>query len=262
MALGVLGMLAASAGTAMEMGSMQGGRAPPDARDPNAYSDGYSYTDMPGFEQSDRIRFGTIRADEFEGLSGNQGEGFAWSLQANYGDDHNKVWFRTQGLKDSGPLDPTTDGEILWWHPLSAFWATQFGLRQDLGAGSHTYLAAGIEGLAPYWMDIEATAYIGEDGRLAARLKGSYDILFTNRLILTTSLETNLYSRSDNERQLGSGLSNIEAGLRLRYELTRKFAPYIGYVLERSFSGTADRRLAQGEPVTEHRFVAGIRMWR
>jgi len=246
----------------MEMGSMQGGRAPPDARDPNAYSDRYTYTDMPGFEQSDRIRFGTLRADEFEGLSGNQGGGFAWSAQASYGDDHNKLWVRSQGLEDSGAWDPTTDAEILWWHPLTAFWGTQLGARQDFGAGSHTYLAGGVQGITPYWLDMEATAYLGEDGRLAARLKGTYDILFTNRLILAASLETNLYSRSENERQLGSGLGNIEAGLRLRYEFTRKFAPYIGYVIERSFSGTADRRRVQGEPVTEHRLVAGIRLWR
>lgn len=252
----------ADRGEQVEMGSMQSGRAPPDARDPNAYSDGYTYSAMPGFEQSDRIKLGTIRADEFEGLSGNQGEGFAWSAEANYGDDHNKVWFRSQGLKDSGPFDPTTDAEILWWHPLTAFWGTQLGLRQDFGAGSHTYMAAGLEGIAPYWLSIQATAYVGDDGRLAARLRGGYDILLTNRLILTASLETNLYSRSENERQLGSGLGNIEAGFRLRYEFTRKFAPYLGYVVERSFSGTADRRRADGEPITEHRVVVGIRMWR
>jgi copper resistance protein B len=252
----------AAEGGQMDMGSMRRGHAPPDARDPNAYADGFTYTNMPGFEESDRIKFATARADEFEGLSGNQGQGFAWSVQANYGDDHNKAWFRTQGLKDSGPWDPTTDAEILWWRPWSAFWGMQLGLRQDFGAGSHTYVAAGIEGLAPYWLELEATAYVGEDGRLAARLKGSYDILFTNRLILTTSLETNLYSRPENDRGLGSGLGNIEAGLRARYELTRKVAPYVGYVLERSFLGTADRRRAAGDPVTEHRFVAGIRMWR
>jgi copper resistance protein B len=246
----------------MDMGPMQGGRAPSDARDPNAYADGLTYTDMPGFEQSDRIRFGMIRADEFEGLSGNQGEGFAWSAQGNYGDDRNKAWFRTQGLKDSGPLDPTTDAELLWWHPVSAFWGSQLGLRQDFGAGSHTYLAAGIQGIAPYWFDVEATGYVAEDGRLTARVKGSYDTLLTNRLILTTSLETNLYTRRNDKRQLGSGIGNLEAGLRLRYEFTRQFAPYLGYVLERSFAGTADRRRAEGEPATEHRFVVGIRVWR
>jgi len=245
----------------MEMGAMQGGRAPADARDPHAYSEGFEYTGMPGLEKSDQLKFGYLLADEFEGVSGNEGDGYAWSVQGNYGDDHNKLWLRTQGLKVPGELDPTTSGEVLWWRPLTAFYGTQFGIRQDFGAGAHTYLAAGIEGLAAYWFEMEATAYVGEDGRLSARLKASYDILFTNRLILTPNLEANLYSEAEEERALGSGLGNIEGGLRLRYEFSRKVAPYVGYVWERSFGDTADRRRAEGDPVNEHRVVAGIRMW-
>lgn len=245
----------------MEMGAMQGGRAPPDARDPHAYAEGFKYTDMPGLEKSDLIKFGWVLADEFEGVSGNEGDGYAWNVQANYGDDRNKLWLRTQGLKVPGELDPTTSGEVLWWRPWTAFWGTQLGVRQDFGAGAHTYIAAGIEGLAPYWFEIEATAYLGEDGRLSARLKGSYDILFTNRLILAPSLEANLYSKAEDERALGSGLGNVEGGVRLRYEFSRKFAPYIGYVWERSFGETADLRRAEGDPVNEHRVVAGVRIW-
>lgn len=245
----------------MQMGSMQGGNAPPDARDPHAYAEGYEYTGMAGMETSDQIRFGWVSADELEFLSGNEGDGYAWNLQANYGDDRNKFWVRTQGLKVPDELDPTTSGEILWWRPLSAFWGTQLGLRQDIGDGAHTYLAAGIEGIAPYWFIVEATGYVGDDGRLAARFKVSYDIRFTNRLILTPNVEANAYSKSEDERGVGAGLGNIEVGLRLRYEIRRKIAPYAGYVWERSFSGTADRRRAAGDPVNEHRFVAGFRMW-
>jgi len=102
---------------------------------------------------------------------------------------------------------------------------------------------------------------VGDDGRLAARFKVAYDIRFTNRLILSPSVEANAYSKSEEERGLGAGLGNVETGLRLRFEVQRKFAPYVGYVWERSFAGTADRRRAQGDPVNEHRFVAGIRMW-
>jgi copper resistance protein B len=245
----------------MDMGSMTDGRVPADARDPDAYAEGYEYTGMPGLEQTDQIAFGYVLADELEFLSGNEGEGFAWSLQASNGGDRNKLWLRTQGLKVPDGLDSTSSGEVLWWRPYSPFWGTQLGIRQDFGQGARTYLAAGIQGLSPYWFDIEATAYVGEDGRLAARLKASYDILFTNRLILTPSAEANVYSRADEERGLGAGLGNVEGGLRLRYEVHRKFAPYIGYVWERAFAGTADRRRADGEPISEHRFVAGIRMW-
>ena len=244
----------------MPMRPMQGGQAPADARDPNAYADGYEYTTMPGMEMTDQIVYGMVQLEEFEYLSSNEGDGYAWSVQANRGNDSNKLWLRMQGLKIANELDPTTSGEVLWWRPYSAFWGTQLGIRQDFGAGSHTYLAAGVEGIAPNWFKVEATAYLGDDARLSARLKGSYELRFTNRLILVPSLEANVYSKAEDERGLGAGLGNIEGGLRLRYELHRKFAPYLGYVWERSFAGTADRRPA-GDSVNEHRFVAGIKLW-
>lgn len=245
----------------MDTGTMQGGTAPPDARDPNAYAEGYEYTNMPGMEATDQIVFGVVLIDELEFLSGNEGEGYAWNAQANYGGPNDKLWLRTQGLKVPGELDPTTSGEVLWWRPYTAFWGTQLGLRQDFGAGAHTWLAAGLEGLTPFLFKVEATGYVGDDGRLSARLKAAYDVRLTHRLILVPSIEANAYSESENERGLGTGLGNVEVGLRLRYELHRKFAPYVGYVWERAFAGTADRRRAAGDPVNEHRFVAGVRMW-
>lgn len=248
--------------TPMDMGSMQGGSAPADARDPDAYAEGYEYTGMPGMEQSDRIAFGKVLADELEILSGNEGEGFAWRAQGNYGGDRHKLWLRTQGLKIGGQqVDPTTDLEAMWWRAGSPFWGTLLGVRQDFGPGAHTWIAFGVEGLAPYWFEVQATGYVGDDGRLSARLAASYELLFTNRLILTPELESNVYSRAENDRGLGTGVGNVEFGLRLRYEIRRKLAPYIGYVWERSFGGTADRKRADGEPVLERRFVAGVRLW-
>lgn len=247
---------------AMDMDSMRGGSALPDSRDPNAYADGYEYTGMPGMEKSDQIAFGKALVNELEFLSGNEGEGYAWQFQGTYGGDRDKLWLRTQGLKiDGRQVDPTTDVEALWWRGYSPFWGTQLGVRQDFGPGAHTWIAFGVEGLAPYWFEVQATGYVGDDGRLSARLKASHDLLFTNRLILTPGLESNVYSKAEPERGLGTGFGNVELGLRLRYEIRRKFAPYVGYVWERSFAGTADRRRADGEPVTERRFVAGMRLW-
>jgi copper resistance protein B len=246
----------------MDTGSMQGGKAPPNARDPDAYAEGYAYTGMPGMEQSDHIKVTKLLIDELEFLSGNEGNGVNWTAEGNYGGDHDKLWVRTQGQKIPGEIpDPTTGAEVLWWHASSPFWGTQLGLRQDFGPGSHTYAAFGVQGVAPGWFEIQATGYVGDDGRLSARLKASYDMRLTNRLILTPSIETNLYSKPDTSREIGAGLGNIETGLRLRYEVHRKFAPYIGYVKERSFAGTADQRRAVGNPVNERRFVAGFRMW-
>jgi copper resistance protein B len=255
------GNTAAPQSGGVDMGAMQGGSAPPDARDPNAYSDGFTTSGMPGMEQTDRLVFGKVLLDEVEFLSGNEGEGFAWSGQANYGNDANKLWLRTQGLKVPGEWDATTDGEVLWWHPCAPFWGSVLGIRQDFGAGAHTYLAVGLEGLAPNWFEVQATAYLGDDGRVAARFKTSYDLRLTNRLILVPNLEANAYSRSEEQRGLGAGVGNVEGGLRLRYEFHRKFAPYVGYVWERSFAGTADRRRAEGDAVSERRFVAGLRVW-
>lgn len=240
-----------------------GGGTPSQARDPNAYADGFDYTGMPGMERADRIKFGTWLGDEVEFVSGNEGSGANWTAQASYGSDLNKLWLRTQGLGIKGEqVDPTTGVEALWWRARSPFWGTVLGARQDIGTGAHTWLAFGVEGLAPYWFAVQATGYVGDDGRFSGRLKASYDLLFTNRLILTPNLESNVYSKAEPDRELGKGLGNLEFGLRLRYEVRRKFAPYIGYVWERSFAGTADARRAQGAPVTEFRFVAGVRVWR
>lgn len=240
-----------------------GRSAPSQARDPNAYADGFEYTGMPGMEQADRIAFGTLLGDEIEFLSGNEGSGAAWTAQAAHGGDLNKLWLRMQGLGiKNEQIDPTTSVEALWWRARSPFWGTLLGARQDVGPGAHTWLAFGVEGLAPYWFEVQATGYVGEDGRFSGRLRASYDMLFTNRLILTPQVESNVYSKAEPDRTLGRGVGNLEIGLRLRYEVRRKFAPYIGYVWERSFAGTADARRAQGDPVTELRFVAGVRLWR
>lgn len=116
-------------------------------------------------------------------------------------------------------------------------------------------------GLAPYKFEVEATAYLGPSGQTAARFEVEYETLLTNRLILQPLLEVNLYGKDDPRRGIGSGLSTVEAGLRLRYEFTRQFAPYIGVVRERAFGGTADLRRADDEDIDDTRFVAGLRIW-
>ena len=245
----------------MDMGSMQGGRAPADARDPDAYADGYENSTLPGFEKTDKLPVSFFLADQLEFVSGNEGEGFAWSGQFARGGDNDKLWLRTQGLRVAGALDPESGAEALWWHAYSPFWGTTLGVRQDFGRGAHTWLAFGIEGLAPYWFKLELTGYVSDAANVGARVKASYDVLLTNRLIATPSIESNVYTKKQSGRGLGSGLSNVELGLRLRYEIRRKFAPYVGLVWERSFGGTADFNRREREPVTERRLVAGIRLW-
>jgi len=115
--------------------------------------------------------------------------------------------------------------------------------------------------MALYNFETEATAFIGEGGQAAARLEGDYDILLTNRLILQPTAELNFYSKNDPQRGIGSGLSNTEAGLRLRYEIRREFAPYIGVTWNRTYGKTADYAKDDGEDRSEARLVLGVRLW-
>jgi copper resistance protein B len=136
------------------------------------------------------------------------------------------------------------------------------GIRHDFKPGeSQDFAAIGVQGVAPYKFEVAATAYIGQGGQTAARLEGEYELLFTNRLILQPLVEVNFYGQDDARRGIGSGLSTVEAGLRLRYEVTRRFAPYIGVVQERAYGSTASLRRALGEDPNETRVVAGARIW-
>ncbi len=242
--------------------SRQRPRPAPEERDPNAYSDGYGPGTMPGMEQADRVVFGKLLADQLELVSGPEGRGGAWDLYASYGRDERKLWVRSEGAVVNGSADYTTSVEGLWWRPFRPFWATLVGIRQDFGSGAQTHVAFGVEGLAPYWFDVQATGYLATDGTLSARFKAGYDLLFTNRLILSPEFESNFYSKANPARLLGSGLGNVELQMRLRYEISRKFAPYVGVDWDRALGDTADRMRAGGRHASDARLVAGLRAWR
>ena len=151
---------------------------------------------------------------------------------------------------------------MLWGKPVDAWWDLVAGVRQDIGEGpDRSWLALGVQGLAPYKFEISATAYLGDGGRSAASLEAEYEVLLTNKLILQPVVEATLYGRDDPTIGIGSGLSEVEAGLRLRYEFRREFAPYIGYEWRRQFGKTADFARDAGEPVQDHHWVAGVRFW-
>jgi copper resistance protein B len=226
-----------------------------------------SSTDLPhtasmqGMEMNDNAPHAMLLIDQLEYAHGYDGNGPMWEAEGWYGNDNNKLWLRSEGEGSHGQLG---DGDIeaLWNHPVSAFWSSQVGVRHDLGVGpQRTWAALGLEGLAPYWLELEATGYIGESGRLAARLRAEYTLRFTQRWMLQPELETNLYSRDDPSRYVGSGVSNAQFGLRLRYEFSRQFAPYLGIVWTRRFGATADFARADRQPVFDRQFVIGVRIW-
>lgn len=210
---------------------------------------------------SDDMVFYQVLLDQVEYTHSNRGSGMAWDVQGWVGRDYHRLWAKSEGARVGGHTEDARL-ELLWSKPVAAFWDLQAGVRHDFGAGpTRDWLALGVQGLAPYMFDVEATAYAATSGRAALRFDTKYELPLTQRTWLTPRLEANLYSRSDPERGLGSGLSDLSFGLRLRHEFSRQFAPYVGVVWNRRFGGTADQARASGEPVTERQWVAGVRVW-
>ncbi|MEO7054932.1 MAG: copper resistance protein B [Rhizomicrobium sp.] len=202
-----------------------------------------------------------VLLDQFEGRFGTQSS-FRWSGEAWAGTDMNRLRLKSEG--EVGPDGRIEDGrhEILYSRPISRYFDLQGGVRLDADSGpGRTWLAFGVEGLAPLFFHVSATAYVGDRGRYAARLEGNYDLLLTQRLILQPQWEANFYSSADPLRLTGSGLSDLDAGLRLRYEIDRKFAPYLAVTYENSFGGTAVLRRGAGETGSALRVGIGLRAW-
>ena len=205
------------------------------------------------------VRF--TQFNRLEASDGDHGTGLSWEGSGWIGTDWHRLWLRSEGEREGGRTE-AADLEVLYGRPVARWWDAVVGLRHDFQPGpSQTWLAVGVMGLAPQWFEVQATAYLGESGQVAARAEVEYEVLLTNRLILQPLVEVELHSEDDAERGIGSGLSTAEAGLRLRYEVTRKFAPYIGVAWERAYGGTADLRRAEGEDIDDTRLVAGVRFW-
>lgn len=241
--------------------SMQDGSAPPDARDPHAYSDGYDFGPIPRPRMGDEDSFGSLLVDRLESVTTRGSTAMTYDWQAWYGQTYDRALIRAEGEIESGTFKDARN-ELLWAHAITAYWDTQLGVRYDSGKGTDRgWFAFGIQGLAPYWLYVEATAYVNEQGRSAFRLETEYDLLLTQKLILQPRIETNFYSQRDDTRDVSSGLSNIEAGLRLRYEIRREFAPYVGIEWASRFGSAADNIRAAGKDAEEARLVAGVRFW-
>ena len=199
--------------------------------------------------------------NRLEGFDADHGPGMAWEGQGWIGKDRDKLWLRSEGERTGGRTE-SADLEVLYGRAIARWWDAVAGVRHDFRPGaSQDFVAIGVQGLAPYKFEVEATAYIGSSGQAGARLEVEYEALLTNRLILQPLVEVNAYARSDARRGIGAGLGTVEAGLRLRYEVTRQFAPYIGIVRERAFGRTAGMRRAAGDHASDTRFVAGVRLW-
>lgn len=246
---------------------MQGGSAPVDARDPHTYSDGYTLTKgpyaQPGPRQlklADEHAFWSVLGDRLEYQE--DSDSMVYDLQAWYGTTYDRFVIKAEGDVADGTLEESST-DLLWGHALNAYFDTQLGVRLDQydEGKDRQWLAFGVQGLAPYWFEVDVTAYVGDDGRTALSAEAEYELLLTQRLILQPRAELNLYGKDDAENGLGSGLSDLALGLRLRYEFSRQFAPYIGVEWTDTYGDTADYRRSAGEDTSDTQFVAGLRFW-
>ena len=198
------------------------------------------------------------------------GEGtndYRWDIEGWYGGDYNRLWFKSEGQQDTAfKSDYDVDFQLLYGRFIRKYYDFQVGGRLETqsfrGANvTRGQTVIGIQGLVPYNYEVEAAIFIDQGGNVSGRLSLTKDVLLTQRLILQGRFETNVAAQRVERFTTGSGLNNLEFGMRLRYEIRREFAPYIGFSLDRSFGETATLVRREGGDPSQVRFVAGVRMW-
>lgn len=189
-------------------------------------------------------------------------DGYRWDGEAWFGGDLNRVTLKSEG---EGTLHEGIDSaevQLLYSRSVGPYFNLQGGVRHDLApTPTRNFITVGVEGLAPYMFQTEARAFVATTGQVLGRLEGWYDQRLTQRLVLQPRVELNLAAQNDRRTGTGAGLTDAELGLRLRYEVAREFAPYVGISYEAETGRTADYSRAQGKDPTTTSFVAGIRFW-
>ncbi len=202
-----------------------------------------------------------VMVDKLELRNANGPDALVLEADAWVGYDLNKLWIKTDVERVNGNTEEA-ELQFLYSRAVAPFWDFQVGWRHDIKPKpTRDYLALGFKGLAPYQFEVDAGLFIGESGQVNARVDAEYEYMFTQKLILSPEVAVNLYSQDDAEVGIGSGLSDMELGLRLRYEIRREIAPYIGVNWTRKFGQTADYAKAEGEGASDVQLVAGIRIW-
>lgn len=215
----------------------------------------------------DMEHFTFILADVLEFRPQGLESDFRWDIEGWHGGDNNRLWFKSEGERNTAfKADYDIDFQLLYGRFIRKYYDFQAGLRaetqtfrEDRVTRGHAVI--GLEGLAPYRYEIEGALFISQNADVSARFTVTKNYLLTQRLVLQPRFETNAALQRVEKFTTGRGLNNIEAGLRLRYEIRREFAPYIGVTFDRSFFGTADFVRQEGGDPSQIRFAAGVRMW-
>jgi len=203
-----------------------------------------------------------LMADRLE-YQGGQRDSLLWDVQGWYGGDIHKIWIKSEGDYSLGANQiEEAEVQLLYSRAISPFFDLQTGIRQDLGSGDKpTGAVLGIQGLAPYWFEIDAAAYVSNEGDFTAGIEVEYELLLTQRLILQPRAGLDIAFQDIESLGIGSGLSQVEVGARLRYEIKRELAPYIGISWNQALGGTADYARAEGDDTESVSIVTGLRLW-
>ena len=214
-----------------------------------------------GGEMEDDPLLAMLLLNKFEVRVTDSDTPLVWDAEAWVGKDLNKLWMRADGWYGDGQVGDM-ELQLLYSRAISPFWDLQAGWRGDIRPEpERNWLTLGVQGLSPYYFDVEFFVFVGENGRTALRVKLEYEFMLTQRLVLTPEVEVNLYGKDDPALGIGSGLSESEVGLRLRYEIRREFAPYVGVNWTRSYGDTADYSQMDGDSADDVQLVLGLRTW-
>jgi len=211
-------------------------------------------------KESGGIAFSQLMVDRLEYHAQKGGDGYRWKGEGWIGGDINRLMIKSEG-EIGGKLE-SAELQALYGRAIDPWWNIVGGIRQDFRPQpQRTYATIGIEGLAPYWFEVEGQIFLSDSGDAHLRLEADYDQRITQRLILQPAVEVNFAAQNVPELGIGSGLSDVELGLRLRYEIAHEFAPYLGINWERKLGDTARYARAADEPFSATSLVAGVRFW-
>jgi copper resistance protein B len=203
-----------------------------------------------------RLLFDRIETKVGKGADGFELDGEGW-----YGGDIDKAWFKAEAEGEWGERLEEAEVQALWSHAIDPWFDLQTGIRVDLKPDARPYLVAGVQGLAPYWIEVDAAAFLSDKGDLTARVEAEHDMRITQTLVLQPRAELEFALQDVPRERLGAGLSTVELGARLRYQFRPEFAPYIGFSFERAIGNSGRFRRLAGEDDGGFSLLAGIRTW-
>ncbi|GAA0277472.1 copper resistance protein B [Alteraurantiacibacter aestuarii] len=206
------------------------------------------------------FRTASLLVERFEARLGS-GDAYLWDMQGFIGGDLDRLVIKTEGEGEFGGALDDAEVQALWSHAITPFFDLQMGARLDVEPDTRSHAVLGVQGLAPYMIHLDAAAFLSDRGDVTARIEAEYDQKITQRVILQPRVEVELAAQDIAERDIGAGFTSFAAGLRLRYEIVREFAPYVGVEWSRKLGRTADIARLGGDDPSATAVLVGIRTW-